>query len=69
MDDLIARDDALAAITTDGGCGICTQRILDVPEMDAIPVEWLKKWPKDLRMGAVIRDIIQDWRKGQEART
>lgn len=39
------------------------------PEVvDAIPVEWLRKWPKDLREGAYVRDILQDWQKKQEAR-
>lgn len=42
--------------------------IANAPTVEAIPIEWLRKWPKDLRMGAVIRDIIQDWRKEQEAK-
>ena len=42
--------------------------IIDAPTIDAIPVEWLKKWPKDLREGAYVRDILRDWQKEQEAR-
>ena len=38
------------------------------PTIDAIPVEWLRKWPKDLREGAYVRDILMDWQKEQEAR-
>lgn len=38
-----------------------------VPTIDAIPVEWLRKWPKDLREGAYVRDILQDWQQEQEA--
>jgi len=36
--------------------------------VDAVPVEWLRKWPKDLREGAYIRDILRDWQREQEAR-
>ena len=36
------------------------------PTIDAIPVEWLRKWPKDLREGAYIRDILRDWHQEQE---
>ena len=40
------------------------------PEIvDAVPVEWLRKWPKDLREGAYVRDILHDWQKEQEARS
>ena len=38
------------------------------PTVDAIPVEWLRKWPKDLREGAYVRDILRDWQKEQEAK-
>lgn len=38
------------------------------PTVPAIPVEWLRKWPKDLREGAYVRDILMDWQKEQEAR-
>ena len=39
----------------------------NAPIIDAIPVEWLRKWPKDLREGAYVRDILMDWQKEQEA--
>ena len=39
-----------------------------LPAVDAIPVEWVRKWPKDLREGAYVRDILRDWQKEQEAR-
>ena len=68
MDDLISRAAAIDAISTDGGCGMCARRVLDIPAVDAIPVEWLRKWPKDLREGAYVRDILRDWQKEQEAR-
>lgn len=42
--------------------------INEQPTIDAIPVEWLRKWPKDLREGAYVRDILRDWQKEQEAR-
>lgn len=38
------------------------------PTIDAIPVEWLRKWPRDLREGAYVRDILRDWQQEQEAR-
>ena len=38
------------------------------PTVPAISVEWLRKWPKDLREGAYVRDILIDWQKEQEAR-
>ena len=38
------------------------------PTIDAIPVEWVRKWPKDLREGAYVRDILRDWQKEQEER-
>lgn len=37
------------------------------PTVDAIPVEWLQKWPKSLREGAYVRNILTDWQKEQEA--
>lgn len=46
---------------------IC-KAIDEVPIVDAIPVEWLRKWPKSLREGAYVRDILTDWQKEQEAR-
>lgn len=36
--DLISRSAALNAVSTDGGCGICTKRLLDIPAVDAAPV-------------------------------
>lgn len=41
--------------------------IANVPTIDAVPVEWLRKWPKSLREGAYVRDILTDWQKEQEA--
>lgn len=50
--------------------GVCDaiNAVEDVNVVDAIPVEWLRKWPKDLREGAYVRDILRDWQKEQEAR-
>lgn len=45
----------------------CLQDINAAPTVPAIPVEWLRKWPKDLREGAYVRDILMDWQKEQEA--
>ena len=52
----------------------CTAIIMDMistvkmqSTIDAIPVEWLRKWPKDLREGAYVRDILRDWQE-KEAR-
>ncbi len=42
--------------------------LASMPTIDAISVEWLRKWPKDLREGAYVRDILTDWQKEQEAR-
>lgn len=41
MDDLISRAAALDAISTDGGCGMCARRVLDIPAVDAVPVVWV----------------------------
>lgn len=46
----------------------CLQDIDAAPTVPAITVEWLRKWPKDLREGAYVRDILQDWQREQEAR-
>lgn len=50
--------------------GVCDaiNAVEEVNTVDAIPVEWLRKWPKDLREGAYVRDILKDWQKEQEAR-
>ena len=45
----------------------CLEYIDNAPTIDAIPVKWLRKWPKDLREGAYVRDILRDWQKEQEA--
>lgn len=38
------------------------------PEIvDAVQMEWLRKWPKSLREGAYVRDILRDWQKEREA--
>lgn len=47
---------------------IITDLVNGIPAVDAIPVEWLRYWPKDLREGAYVRDILRDWHKEQEAR-
>lgn len=74
MDDLISRAAALDAISTDGGCGMCARRILDVPAVDAIPVEWienmLQHWLKGsatLEMCLGITEMLHIWQKEQEA--
>lgn len=62
--DADALDDELGASDED----IYIHHMLeDAPTIDAIPVEWLRKWPKDLREGAYVRDILRDWQKEQEA--
>lgn len=78
MDDLISRAAALNAIdcwhidfNSMDGAKVqtdCWRTIKELPAVDAIPVEWLRKWPKDLREGAYVRDILRDWQKEQEAR-
>ena len=45
----------------------CIADVANALTIDAIPVEWLRKWPKDLREGAYVRDILMDWQKEQEA--
>lgn len=47
----------------------CIADVANAPTIDAIPVEWLRKWPKSLREGAYVHDILTDWQKEQEART
>ena len=38
FNDLISRAAALDAISTEGGCGMCARRVLDIPAVDAVPV-------------------------------
>lgn len=38
MADLISRVAAIDAISTEGGCGMCARRVLDIPAVDAVPV-------------------------------
>ena len=59
--------DALLANQPEG-CYRTSDWINAAPTIDAIPVEWLRKWPKDLREGAYVRDIMREWQKEQEAR-
>lgn len=49
--------------------GVCDaiNAVEEVNAVDAVPVEWLRKWPKSLREGAYVRDILKDWQKEQEA--
>lgn len=74
MNDLIWRAAAVRIIADMHG--LCRDDVLresiqvikELPTIDAIPVEWLRKWPKDLREGAYVRDILHDWQKEQEAK-
>lgn len=50
------------------GCYRTSDWINAAPTVPAIPVEWLRKWPKDLREGAYVRDVLRDWQKEQEAK-
>lgn len=78
MADLISRAAAIEAAVDgaddwDGGYNPERERYIRehmamVPAVYAVPVEWLRKWPKDLREGAYVRDILMDWQKEQEAR-
>ena len=54
--------------TEEGFIGTLGSLLDAAPTVPAIPVEWLRKWPKDLREGAYVRDILMDWQKEQEAR-
>lgn len=46
MADLIYRRDAYDVVYKEH-CGICTGAILDIPKVDAIPIEWLKELIKN----------------------
>lgn len=78
MDDMIPRAAALDAISTDGGCGMCARRVLDIPAVDAVPVEWLEEHDgEDIRDSdgniygrrrITVLEALSVWRKEQEAR-
>lgn len=48
------------------------QRLAEAPTMDAIPVEWLRKWQDEVgtlnEWWPIIERIITVWQKEQEAR-
>lgn len=60
MDDLILRAVALEAISTEGGCGMCASRVLDIPAVDAVPVvhgHWIEDRTEILCAACAVRDI------------
>lgn len=73
-DDLISRAAALDAISTEGGCGMCARRVLDIPAVDAVPVEWMRDkmrgYASSLKSTetAALVMVMQMWQKEQEAR-
>ena len=45
MADLISRAEVLDAISTEGGCGMCASRVLDILAVDVVPVvhgKWVR---------------------------
>lgn len=38
--DLILRNTVIEVLSTDGGCEHCPKSIMDIPTVDAIPVDW-----------------------------
>ena len=73
MADLIYRRDAYDAVYKEG-CGICTGRILDIPKVEAIPIEWLlKKKASCIHMSNrasqtawLIDDLIKEYQKDRD---
>lgn len=81
MVDLISRAAALNAISTEGGCGMCASRILDIPTIGAIPVEWLGQQRDKRRAAAAahsnissmtvleaINVVLELWQKEREVK-
>ena len=64
MGDLIPRDLAMRALaSSNGDFLLAMEKLENIPSVDAVPVEWLRKWAKTLREGAYVHDIIRDWQK------
>ena len=78
MADLIYRRDAYDVVYKEH-CGICTGAILDIPKVEAIPIEWLnQKYAEndpntheedyDYYLWNAIAYILTLWREEQEAK-
>ena len=72
MADLISSVAALEAISTEGGCGMCASRVLDIPAVDAIPVAWLREkidgYASRLKSRELdsLATVLAMWQKEQE---
>ena len=74
MADLIYRRDAYDVVYKEH-CGICTGAILDIPKVEAIPIDWLysqmKNNPNDIESAyddICISELIEKWKKEQESK-
>ena len=70
MTDLIDRSKLVENITTDWLTDQVVQddvmnRILDMPTVDAIPVEWINAW-YDKYQYAEVGDLLNDWLERKE---
>ena len=78
MSDLISRDAAIEAVVgweTDPTDEELEIALMNVPTIDAIPVEWVEKRLNDMLKGSfsfeecgAIAALLSDWRKGREAK-
>ena len=69
MADLIYRRDAYDVVYKEH-CGICVGAILDIPKVEAIPIEWLRKVMlndvNDEISSEAASRVMELWQKEQE---
>lgn len=70
MVDLISRAAAIDAIKPLLYCGDFVSTLIQLPAVDAVPVEWLRQeaMKDDGLINSVIRGLLMKWQKEQEAR-
>lgn len=72
MADLISRAAAIEAVYYKPSHKMAIEVLKEVPAVDAVPVEWLKKVRKDASEGdsldVGIAEVLDMWEKEQEAR-
>ena len=67
---LIDKDELLTKVDKEWGLWVEVVNVMYAPEVNAIPIEWIKKWNQKnenffLYMG-LARKLIEDWEKENE---
>ena len=72
MADLISRAAAIEAIKPLLYSGNSVSTLINMPAMDAIPVDWIRRYAATVgsRVRAeIVREMLNVWEKGQEGKT